>query len=243
MDNPSTEVESTDQVVVESRVGPARTSAYEEMAVLALAEVEGLWGSGAVARPVRLVLPADGAAFAGLTGHAEDESEVPASTVGSGPRARVVIHPDAWDRLSPAGRQAVLTHEVTHLAMQGDGPVPGWFGEGLAEYTAHRRSTLSPQETAGSALDAVRQGSLPTGWPGAVPATGGTGGQWQGYATAWLACLYIAREYSEDDLVTLYRTVQDGRSWEQAVPAVLGVSDEELLTGWQHWLTDLVARS
>lgn len=226
---------------MQSQVDQTRATAYEDLAVLAIAQVEDLWGPGAVARPVRLVLPADGSTFAELTGHAEDDSQVPASTVGSGPAAEVVVHPEAWDRLTPAGRQAVLTHEVTHLAMQGHGPVPGWFGEGLAEYTAHRGSALSPVEIAGSALDSVRDGHVPATWPGLGGDTGGAtpGGQWHRYAVAWLACLYIAQEHSEPDLLALYGAVEGGQPWDEAVPSVLSVTEEELLAGWQQWLTQL----
>jgi hypothetical protein len=228
--------EAPHPVEVVSEVGADRTSAYRRLATVALGEVEDLWGEDVVARPVRLLLPADAASFGELTGHAADVQDTPATTVGTGAEARVVVHPDAWDRLTPEGRQAVLTHELTHLAMQGDGPVPRWVGEGLAEYTAHRGTTLPLTEIAGSALDPVRAGTSPTTWP----EPGAEGDRWRGYAMSWLACVFIAREHSEDQLVRLYHELERGSTLEEAVPEVLGVPEEQLRGEWREWLRDLV---
>ncbi len=231
-----------------------RIEAYEAMAGVALGQVEDLWGEDAVARPVEVVLPGSAAEFAELTGGAPASQEAPAVTVGSLDEAHVVVHPDSWDRLTPEGRQAVLTHEVTHLSMQGDGGVPGWLGEGLAEYTAHRTSDLAPAAIAGSALDPVRAGQVPTDWPdlGSAPVAPGPvgaagdgadepaeGSTWGGYALAWLACLYLADTWSEEQLVELYEVVAGGSTLTDAVPQVLGVSEAEALAGWGEWLTTL----
>jgi hypothetical protein len=221
---------------VESDVGAERTDAYRELTLRAVLQVESLWGQGSVARPVRLVLPGNAAAFADATG-VKDPAEVPAAVVGSGVAARLVVHPDAWDRLSPEGRLAVLTHEVTHLAQQGDGPVPWWLGEGLAEYTAHRASALPVAEVAASALDGVRAGRLPATWPAPDAAED----RWNGYAMAWLACRYLADTHSERSLVELYRAVSGGQDVAVAIPEVLGVPEEEALAGWRRWLTELAA--
>lgn len=233
------------------------------MTGVALDRVEDLWGPDSVARPVEVVLPGTAAGFAELTGGAPASQQAPAVTVGSLDEAHVVVHPDSWDRLTAEGRQAVLTHEVTHLSMQGDGGVPPWLGEGLAEYTAHRTSDLAPAVIAGSALDPVRAGQVPTHWPDlgsapepAVPgptapestASGPTppdSGQaagdssWRGYALAWLACLYLADTWSEEQLVELYEVVSAGTPLAEAVPQVFGVSEADALAGWGDWLTTL----
>lgn len=213
---------------------PERVEAYEQMVVTALEQTEALWGRGSVERPVRVVLPGTAEEFAALTGGATGSQNAPAVTVGSLGEAHVVVHPDSWHRLSPEGRQAVLTHEVTHLSQQGDGPVPAWLGEGLAEYTAHRDSSLSPAAIAGSALDGVRDGELPTAWP-----QPGSSASWDGYALSWLACLYLADEWSEDQLVEFYRAVEAGAPLDDAFPAVFGVSESEALAGWADWLTSI----
>lgn len=261
---------ASERVAVSGSAPAERLSAYEAMTSIALAQVEDLWGPGSVRWHLRVLVPGTAVEFSELTGGAPASQGAPAVTVGSMAEAHVVVHPDSWDRLTPQGRQAVLTHEVTHLAQQGDGPVPPWLGEGIAEFTAHRHSALGPAEIAGSALDGVRAGEVPTTWPdlnGADPtstqrtgtdptstgptstdqtgrgstATGSTGTDpaWGGYALAWLACLYVAQTWSEDALLELYETVAGGMAVREAVPAVLDVSEEELLAGWAEWLTEL----
>jgi hypothetical protein len=223
-------------VRVEGDADPERAEDYRELTVEAVRRAGQLWGRGSVPVPVRLVLPADADGFAAVTG-LDPGADVPAAVVGQGDEARLVVHPGAWERLTPEGHLAVLTHEVTHLVMQGDGPVPWWLGEGLAEYTAHRAGGRPIREIAGSALDGVRAGQLPETWP--VPP--GEGDRWGSYAMAWLACRYLAQTYSERSLVELYRVVAGGRPVEEAIPRVLGVSEAEVLTGWRAWLTSVAA--
>lgn len=218
-----------------------RVEAYEAMAVVAVGQVRDLWGAEAVSSPVEVVLPGSDAEFATLTGGAPASQEAPAVTVGSLEAAHIVIHPDSWVRLTPQGRQAVLTHEVTHLSMQGDGGVPAWLGEGLAEYTAHRTSALAPGDIAGSALQGVRAGAVPADWPALSSTDRGpvAGDAWAGYALSWLACLYLAQTYSEEQLVEFYQEVSAGTPVSTALPDVFGVSEADALAGWGHWLTTL----
>lgn len=234
------------EIEVRGSAEAERIESYEAMTGVALEQVEDLWGVDTVARPVEVVLPGSAAEFAELTGGAPASQEAPAVTVGSLEEAHVVVHPASWDRLTPQGRQAVLTHEVTHLSMQGDGGVPAWLGEGLAEYTAHRNSDLPPAAIAGSALDPLRAGQGPTDWPhlGSAQATPGPAeaaedSAWGGYAQAWLACLYLADTWSEEQLVELYEAVAGGSTLTDAVPQVFGVSEVEVLAGWGDWLTTL----
>ena len=223
------------EIIVSGSVPEERVSAYEELTATALAQVEDLWGPDAVQWAVEVILPATPAEFAELTTGAPASQEAPAVTVGRLAEAHVVVHPDSWDRLTVAGRQAVLTHEVTHLAMQGDGGVPRWLGEGMAEFTAHRGSGLAPAQIAGSALDGVRAGQLPTDWPDPQ----GSESAWDGYALSWLACLYLAQTWSEQDLLDLYDEVAAGTPVEDALQSVVGVSEDEALAGWRTWLTTL----
>ncbi len=227
------------EIEVSGSARAERIEAYEAMTETALDQVEDLWGEDSVARPVEVILPASAAEFAELTGGAPASQTAPAVTVGSLDEAHVVVHPDSWTRLTPEGRQAVLTHEVTHLSMQGHGAVPPWLGEGLAEYTAHRASDLAPAVIAGSALDAVRAGESPTTWPD--PSAGTEAGEdaWGGYALAWLACLFLAQTWSEEQLVELYEVTSGGAPLAEALPQVLGVSEQEVLRGWGDWLTTL----
>lgn len=232
------------QVALTGTADRDRIVAYEAMAQTALAETEDLWGKGSVELPVSVVLPASAQEFEELTGGPASSRDAPAVTVGTMARAHVVVHPDSWDLLTVEGRQAVLTHEVSHLSMQGDGAVAPWLGEGLAEYTAHRTSALAPSTIAGSALDGVRAGELPTTWPTLATQAGQVRSRtntWGSYAMSWLACLYVAEVWSEADLLVLYEQVAGGTRLEDAIPAVLGVSQEAAITGWQVWLRAMVA--
>lgn len=236
------------QVDVTGSAPEARVEAYEAMSEQALTQTEDLWGEGSVERPVRVVLPGSAAEFDALTGGAASSKNAPAVTVGSLPKAHIVVHPDSWELLTPEGRQAVLTHEVTHLSMQGHGPVPAWLGEGLAEYTAHRSSALMPTTIAGSALDRVRSGDLPASWPAPQASTGqppppqrSTTNVWGGYAMSWLACRYIADAWSEEALIDFYEEAASGVPLADAFETALGTTEADALHGWQVWLEALVA--
>lgn len=228
--------DEVDEVLVEGGIPGQDWAALVSDAVAA---VEDLWGPGAVARPVRLAQPGDDDAFRKRIGD-PGAVDVPAvtlgSTTGSAAGAVVVLHPEAWTRLSREGRAAVLTHEITHLAMQGDGPVPTWLGEGLAELTAHRASTRTVSEIAGSALETVRDGRLPAGWPD--PLREG-GPRWPGYALAWLACHRLAQVHGERDLLALYDTVAAGRPLAAGFRDVLGVGEDDALADWRSWIDRL----
>jgi hypothetical protein len=206
--------------------------AYREHAERAVELVEGLWGEGTVALPVRLDLPADVVRWAAATGHPQAETGIPASTVSRGDTRTIVVHPGAWARLTEQGRQAVLTHEVTHLA-QPSGRVPWWLQEGSAEFTAHRLSSSSPSGIAGAEWAAL-VADPPTRWP--EPAAGEGAGRWSSYAAAWSTCLAVAEQHGEGAVPRWHRAVAETASLEAGSVAALGRSSAELLRSWSAWL-------
>ncbi|GAA5074181.1 hypothetical protein HNP84_009464 [Thermocatellispora tengchongensis] len=156
---------------------------------------------------------------------------------------RVVIVPDGFSRLSAAGRQVVLTHELTHVATgaaTGTG-LPLWLTEGFADYVGYRDSGI-PLPTAAAELAAeVRAGVL----PGSLPADGdfraGAARLPQAYEAAWLACHYIARRYGEDALVRLYR-----EALRRGVPAALGtlgLTTATLTARWRVYVRAALGRA
>ncbi len=222
------------EVVVTGGVSAERASAYRDLVLTAIPAVEDLWGEGAVPLPVHLDLPSTTAAWAAATGHPPEQRGYAASTVRPRERTtavRIVIHPDAWDGLSPAGRQAVVTHEVTHLGRGAGQLAPWWLEEGLAEYTAHRNSAMSIADIAGSALArAVRD-------PGeSWPEPSADGDAWQGYARAWLACVFIAQRHSEPDLLAMFDASSAGRPTSTLVRDVLDEDNDDLHRAWVVWL-------
>lgn len=223
-------------VAVTGGVAAERATAYRDLVLEAIPSVEDLWGEGAVTLPVHLDLPSTTAAWAVATGHSPEERGYAASTVRSDsatPAARIVIHPDAWDGLSPAGRRAVVTHEVAHLAMGPGTAAPWWLEEGLAEYSAHRSSAMSIADVAGSALPRAVQDPGQS-WP--EPST--EGDAWQGYARAWLACLFIAQRHSEAALLEIFDAAAAGQPTSDVMQDVLNEGSEDLYRAWLDWLQD-----
>lgn len=220
-------------LVLTSGLPPDRTDTIAATARRALADVESWWGAGSVPRPLLLQLPADAAQFQEVTG--VRSAEVPAVVMGTGDERRVVLHPDAVPRLTDAGLQAVLTHEVSHLAMDA-GQAPWWLVEGMAEYTAHRASALDPVVIAGTGLDGVRSGVLPTEWPTPVPED-----RWQGYTLAWLACHHLAQRHSERALMSTFTRIAAGEEPDVVFRDEFGVSQDEALEGYRQWLVELVS--
>ena len=205
---------------------------YRDHAEQAVELVEELWGAGTVVLPVRLDLPADVARWSAATGHPETETEIPASTVSRGGTHTIVVHPDAWSRLAEAGRQAVLTHEVTHLA-QPTGPVPWWLQEGSAEFTAHRRSSSSPRGIAGAPWEAL-VADPPTRWP--EPSARDGAGRWSSYAQAWSTCLAVAAEHGDGAVPRWHHAVAETGSLQAGSLAALDRTSEDVLRGWTDWL-------
>ena len=209
-----------------------QVAAYRDHTERAVELVEGLWGEATVALPVRLDLPADAVRWSSATGHAETEDEIPASTVSRGDTRTIVVHPGAWGRLTEEGRQAVLTHEVTHLA-QPPGRVPWWLQEGSAEFTAHRSSRSAPRSIAGAQWDAL-VADPPARWPEPTPGEGA--GRWSSYAAAWSTCLAVATEHGDGAVPRWHRAVAETGSLEAGSLAALGRSSEDLCRGWSAWL-------
>lgn len=228
-------------VVVTGGVSAQRAAAYRQLVLDAITPVEDLWGAGSVPLPVRIDLPLTTAQWAAATGYAPDQRGYAASTVRRSPQSggarsevRIVMHPDAWSELTRQGRQAVAVHEVAHLAMGPAGEAPWWVEEGMAEYTAHRRSSLSMAKIAGSALTRVIA-SPSTSWPRPQPGSNA----WDGYASAWLACRFIAERHGEAALIELWEALSDSRSLEESMQLAVGESAEQVLRHWQDWLATL----
>ncbi len=218
-----------------------RAAAYRQLALDAVAPVEDFWGTGSVPLPIRIDLPTTTTQWALATGYAPGQQGYAASTVrratddGRAPSpVQIVMHPDAWSELNAQGRQAVVTHEVAHLAMGPAGSAPWWVEEGLAEYTAHRRSDSSIEEIAGPALARVIS-SPPTSWPQPQPGSKA----WDGYASAWLACLFIAERHHETALVDLWTAASAGHLLEASMQAAVGESAQQVRGHWLDWLTTL----
>lgn len=220
-------------VQVSGSVSAGRATAYREIAQRSIAAVEDLWGQGSVPLPIQLDLPANSAAWALATGQRDSGQTYAASTVWQDSGGRIVVHPATWSAVSPEGRSAVMTHEITHLAMGQSEQVPWWITEGLAEYTAQRGSDMSLADIAGSVWGPLI-GHPPSDWP--QPASAAD--PWLDYAPAWLACVYLARTYDETTLLNLYFEVADGASLDAAMQSVFGQGSDQVQQDWSRWLAE-----
>ncbi|MGB7449928.1 MAG: hypothetical protein WA892_12480 [Ornithinimicrobium sp.] len=225
-------------VMVTGQVDAVIATAYRDLAHAGMTQVNGLWGPGSVPLPVRLHLPRSATQWAQSTGQLGQfgpSGQFAASTVRRpGQEPVVVIHPDTWDALRPEGRASVVTHELTHLAMGPSGSAPWWLTEGLAEYTAHSAFDGAPSEIAGSALTGLLA-RPPQGWPQPAAASD----PWQGYAAAWLACVFLADEVGDQAMLGLYAATRAGRPFDQVCPAVFDRSASRLHRQWLDWLGSL----
>lgn len=152
---------------------------------------------------------------------------------------QVYLNPPVFDPLGPQGRQIVLSHEATHVAMDAlSDAAPHWLSEGFADYVALADTDLQTSVLAAQILALVREDGPPRRLPGRVEFDGANEdiGAW--YEAAWLAAKLVADRYGEDALLELHeRSVQvpEGAAFRQ----VLGVSKAEFTDSWAEHLVEL----
>lgn len=185
-------------------------------------------------RPVVLV-PASAAEAARLAGVASVDGLAAVADGG-----RVIVVPEFFARLTPTGRDVVLTHELTHVAA-GTGGLPIWLYEGFADYVAYRDAGLPVRVAAAELAAEVGAGRAPRRLPGPADfSLQGDGDRLaRAYQEAWLACRFLAGHRGERTLVRLYREAQAG-GVDRAL-AALGLSTGTLTERWRAYLRDQLA--
>lgn len=227
---------------------------HAEAAVTAVRAVCGTDAPGAV-----VVMPATIETF-GRWGAVDEVTDTPAVTVGpllegrSPGCDRIIVQPQLWSDLDPAGRQVVLTHEATHLFLRRAVAArrPVWLDEGFCEYVAWRGVELPEPAAVPSLVRLVGRQGVPehlpdsSTWPARAPDTGtggstsvtGTGGPTSAtgmqravrattYAAGLLACRVIAERAGADALVRFVLSVD---AVESTGPGFAGPLRR--LTGW-----------
>jgi hypothetical protein len=189
-------------------------SAAEDGALLAgatkaSAAVTAVWGKAW--RRVPVVVATEGPAqLARLTGR---EPAAVAGLVAVTTADRVYVDVAAWLALSAAGRQVLLTHEVTHLATASasDPRVPLWLEEGFADYVGFTGSAIPVGTAAGALLGPVARGAaVPATLPSDADFAAGGAVTARAYAGGWLACRLIAASAGPRSLVAVYRDTSAG---------------------------------
>ncbi|HSF99008.1 MAG TPA: hypothetical protein VLA55_09970 [Ornithinibacter sp.] len=181
-------------------------------------------------------------------------AEVAATTEGpTGPDGRatgdrIVLDPSAYARLTPVGRDVVLTHELAHVAVRAT--VPGapatWLAEGYADHVGYTRAGLPDEQLLRPLLDEVRAGRGPVELPGNSDLQPTAGDLEVPYLAAWQAVELIADQHGEEVLRRLVAaaastgTASDAEAaTDAALVAVLGTSRSELTRAWQARLRRL----
>jgi len=228
------------------RADPAGLAADAARAVTA---VTGVWGPGWSQEAV--VVATYGASnLARLVGR--PTSGVSGLVAVSTPD-RVYVDLSAYALLSPAGRQVLITHELTHVATRSgaDPALPQWLKEGFADYVGFLGSGIGTRAAAAALLAQVRRTGPPAALPpdaafdpsvsGAVTA-GYSGGD--AYAAAWVACSLVASKVGPAGLVRVYRAASAGRGSpsadvDAALRQVTGWSLARWTSVWRDQLTRL----
>ena len=240
---------------VTGTVDTATLTAYAQMADTAVVEVSEHW-----ARPwprrVTIVAPRDATAFREQVGRADDLSQVAAITDGPvGPSGlaaddRVILNPDAFARLTPTGRQFVITHESTHVAVRASvaGAAPLWLVEGFADHVGYSGAGRSTTELAAPLLAQVQAGTGPTRLPTQADFDPSQGEIGPTYLAAWLAVDLIARRHGERTLQRFYEAstvqasaAQADAAMDRAFADVLGTTRAAFTKQWLAELDRLAA--
>ncbi|MEU4231529.1 hypothetical protein AB0F17_45160 [Nonomuraea sp. NPDC026600] len=202
------------------------------------ADAAGTRVSAVLGRPVRpvVLVPGSTAEAARVAGVG---SVAGLAAVADG--GRVVVVPEYFGRLTPTGRDVVLTHELTHVAA-GTERLPVWLYEGFADYVGYRDAGLPVRVAAAELAAEVRAGRLPGGLPGPeafAPSSRDPVRLARAYQEAWLACRFIAERFGEGTLVRLYRDAQTG-GIDRGL-ARLGLSAGTLTARWRDYVRDQLA--
>jgi hypothetical protein len=153
--------------------------------------------------------------------------------------SRVILNPRVFGSLGPTGRQVVLSHEATHVALgSAVHAVPMWLSEGIADYVALVDGDQPVRESAAQIRRLVRERGAPRMLPGAAEFDGSDPDVGAWYEAAWLAARLLAREHGEPALLAFYRTAERDRGTDRAF-AALGTTEEAFVTRWREELRAL----
>jgi hypothetical protein len=157
----------------------------------------------------------------------------------SGDAIRIVVNPKAA-KLDASDLESLLEHEMVHVATRSpNSPAPIWAEEGLAEWVSLRAHPDQRSEGTDELLARVRGDGAPKSFPSDRQFQAGASNLQLAYAEAWLACRYIADQYSEAQLARFYRELDRGSSVDQASRDSLQLSEAALTDGWRAYLDRL----
>ena len=248
---PTLRVRRGEHAVVAGTVPTARLAEHAAVVDRAVPPLREQW-TGTPAR-VLVLAPATAPEADALLGRPAGSGAAPVAATTEGPTGsagtatgdRVVLDPTAFGRLTPSGREVVLTHELAHVAVRST--VPGrpaaWLAEGYADHVGYARADVTTRRLVAPLVSAIRTGNGPGELPSASDLRPASGDIEVPYLAGWQAVELVAAEHGE---AALRRLVSQGSSTgsdadaeaatDAALVSVLGTSRAELT---DRWLTRL----
>ena len=234
---------TTDALVLAEDAGTARRLGRQaEVAVAKVRSTLPAWREQLV-----VVAPDTAAAFRAASGLSLSASRsiaaVTTTTDGSSMErapVHIYLNPRVFEPLGPVGRQIVLNHEATHVALDATSTgLPLWLSEGMADYVALVGTPLPDAVLAAQIRDLVRKDGVPAALPGSAEFEGSNHdiGAW--YEAAWLAVRLIAETYGDQALLDFYEESEDAGHTRRAFRDVLGTTGNAFRRAWQAELAEL----
>jgi hypothetical protein len=194
-------------------------------------------------RHVVIEVPATEGDFASVLGKPGDSyasiAAVTHRAATAGDAIRIVVNPKTA-QLTPGAAQSVLEHEMVHVATRSpDSHAPTWAEEGLAEWVTMQAHPDQRSEAADEVLARVRSDGAPSSFPSDQQFQVGARNLELAYAEAWLACRFIADQYSQAQLGRFYAELARGSSVDEASRDTLKLSEAALTAGWRAYLVRL----
>jgi hypothetical protein len=152
----------------------------------------------------------------------------------------VFLNPSVFGPLGPEGRQIVLSHEATHVALgAATATMPLWLSEGMADYVALVGNPLPATVLAAQIRRLVRDQGPPKALPGSAEFAGSNRdiGAW--YEAAWLAVRLIAETHGRRALLDFYARAEADGDTRAAFEQVLGTTEQQFRRAWQARLVEL----
>lgn len=150
---------------------------------------------------------------------------------------RIVVNPDLASQLDESGLAVLLAHEVTHVATRSAAsPAPMWLVEGFADYVAYASYPRTADVAAAVLLSKVRSQGTHLALPSDDRFSASDPELRLAYAQSWLACRFLAEEFSAERLSRFYGEVDSGSAVEVALRSIFGLSVAEFTARLRGYL-------
>ena len=114
-----------------------------------------------------------------------------------------------------------------------------WAEEGLAEWVSLQSQPGQRSDGTDEVMARVRSDGAPRSFPADGRFQAGSSNLQLAYAEAWLACRFIADQYSEAQLGRFYAQLARGRTLDEASRSTLQIGEAALTEGWRNYLVRL----